>query len=139
MRRLKLLDGFTVKNASVLGFEINTLRVVKVKSCWQLACWCMKSVPMTAYSLVLDATPREKNELSPEHGQRLRYTGYLVSFWAATWTDLCPGKSSAKHRLHLSAPGRTASSLTGPKQEFGREGAFTVGERSALSTAGVGG
>lgn len=100
MRRLKLLDGFTVKNASVLGFEINALRVVKVKSCWQLACWCMKSVPMTAYSLVLDATPREKNELSPEHGQRLRYPGYLVSFLGSnmdrfmSWKIFCKAQAS---------------------------------------------
>lgn len=56
---------------------------------------------------------------------------------AATRADLCTGKSSAKHRLSLPAPGTAASSLTGLKQEFGREGTLTVGEHLALSTVGV--
>lgn len=69
--RLKLLDEFTMKNSKALGFEISAPRVVKIKSCWQLACWCVKSVPVTRYSPVLHATSGEKNELSPEHRQRL--------------------------------------------------------------------
>lgn len=58
--------------------------------------------------------------------------------WAATRADLRPGKSSAKRRLRLPAPGRAVSSLTEPKQEFGREGTLTVGERLAPFTVGVG-
>lgn len=47
-------------------------------------------------------------------------------------------KISAEHRLSLPAPGREASLLTEPKQELGRDETLAVGERLALSTAGVG-
>lgn len=74
---LKLLGKFTMNNSDVLGFEINTPGVIKIKSRWQLSCWCRKSVPMIGYSLVLRTASWEKNELSPEHEQRL---GRLVPF-----------------------------------------------------------
>lgn len=115
---LKLLDKLTINNSNVLGFEVNTPRVIKIKSHWQPACWCVKSVPMTGCSLALRPTSWQRNELSTEREQRLGHPGCLIPSCAATRADLCAGKSSAKHRLSLPAPGREVSSLTGRNESL---------------------
>lgn len=62
----------------------------------------------------------------------------LVSFLGSNQGRFMSWKIFCKAQASPPAPGRAASSLIEPKQEFGREGILTVGERLAPFTVGVG-
>ena len=124
-----------MNNSNTLGFEINTLRVVKIKSRWQPACWCMKSVPLTGSSLVPWARSRAANELSVEWEQRSWYLGSLVSILCRfmRWKMWCiaeawpPGPGDGWRRRHSQSWSESLAK-TGPHRG-GALGCFHNGSR----------